>query len=101
MPRFRKVRDSKGKHQQANPSTQEVDGAQARELKISVKLLKFLNASEKMGFLGGTPKPRFRKVRVPKGKETLLLGQKGVFSLSIRVQKTLSAKIDFPVKCLF
>ena len=27
LPRFRKVRDSKGKHQQANPSTQEVDGA--------------------------------------------------------------------------
>ena len=68
-----------------------------RELKTSVKLLKFLNASEKMGFLGGTPKPRFRKERVPKGKETLLLGQKGVFSLSIRVQgKTIFAKIDFP-----
>ena len=31
---------SKGKHQQANPSTQDVDGAQARELKIS-DLLKF------------------------------------------------------------
>ena len=31
-------------------------------------LFKFLNASEKMGFLGGTPKPRFRKVRDPKGK---------------------------------
>ncbi|MBQ7613204.1 MAG: hypothetical protein IJU92_09115 [Spirochaetaceae bacterium] len=67
------------------------------ELKISVKLLKFLNASEKMGFLGGTPKPRFRKERVPKGKETLVLGQKGVFSLRIRMQKTIPAKTDFPV----
>ena len=40
VPRFRKVRDSKGKHQQANPSTQDVDGTQVRELKIS-GLLKF------------------------------------------------------------
>ena len=49
-----------------------------------------------MGFLGGTPKPCFRKVRDSKGKETLLLGQKGVFSLSIWMQgNTISAKIDF------
>ena len=34
LPRFRKVRVPKGKHQQANPSTQDVDGAQVRELKI-------------------------------------------------------------------
>ena len=46
-----------------------------------------------MGFLGGTHKPRFRKVRVPKGKETLLLGQKGVFSLSSG--NTIPAKLDF------
>ena len=52
---------------------------------------------EKMGFLGGTPKPRFRKERVPKGKETLLLGQKGVFSLRRGgVENTIPAKIDFP-----
>ena len=49
-----------------------------------------------MGFLGGTPKPRFGKVRDSKGKETLLLGQKGVFSLSIRVQRnTIPAKHRF------
>ncbi|MBQ7612045.1 MAG: hypothetical protein IJU92_03115, partial [Spirochaetaceae bacterium] len=35
LPRFRKVRVPKGKPQQPNPSTQDVDGAQARELKIS------------------------------------------------------------------
>ena len=50
------------------------------------------------GFLGQSPKPRFRKERVPKGKETLLLGQKGFLSLSIRMQKTISVKIDFPIK---